>query len=598
MLERLILENFKAFAGRHVIPFGRLTLIFGRNSSGKSSILQSLAFLKQSSISIKEKQLTLSKGFLVDLGSGKQILNGQNDRFSSEIATIFTKDIVEHSRFLPMRAARPTSIRALPRTLGIGHVLTLNKSDVELSVPQRNIYGESNDFFCKKDSFTLNIPLDRGAVDVNPDSGQVRALYDMYRERLSIFYEENLAAWRELMLEALNTPEGAELVEALSAAGDDFFRERADDRQSEDESITITSVIAQGRFDQPPTTTDGSKRRKSLLLTNLIFRVLEGRGAQTSPLPITTLRLALESAFERVRRTYTDLSLEQFAIELNEIHRSIARYGSLNRLYAGGDEPTNVVAELRVATPLVAAWAAIRDGVDDAISNLRYIGPVRWQGNRYDEVRAVPNGDVGKSGQNTVQLLVDDPDLRDRTNAWMDRFGIAYHLEPQKLETGRGAPILDARILDARNDLELNLVDVGFGISQVVPVIVQSLLLLSNSGTDQGRRDRCDTVLIEQPELHLHPAMQAELGSLFADVINASSTAQIIAETHSEALILRVMKLIRTRQLNASDVKVLWVDQDPDGNAFHRDLPIDASGEFEVPWPRGFFSDRYLELDD
>ena len=75
-------------------------------------------------------------------------------------------------------------------------------------------------------------------------------------------------------------------------------------------------------------------------------------------------------------------------------------------------------------------------------------------------------------------------------------------------------------------------------------------------------------------------------------------TAQIIAETHSEALILRVMKLIRTGKLDASLVKVLWVDQDDDGHAFVRDLPIDASGEFEVSWPRGFFSERYAEMED
>jgi predicted ATPase len=230
---------------------------------------------------------------------------------------------------------------------------------------------------------------------------------------------------------------------------------------------------------------------------------------------------------------------------------------------------------------------------------LRYIGPIRSQGLRFDEVRNLPDRDVGKDGRDAIQLIADDEGLKTQANIWMERLGITYRMDPQRIETSRGAPLLDARIVDARNSLELNLVDVGFGISQVAPIVVQSLLLTSQTrGREEGPRPHRGTLLIEQPELHLHPAMQAELGSLFAEVVSTSSTAQIIAETHSEALILRVMKLIRTGKLDASRVKVLWVDQDDDGHAFVRDLPIDASGEFEVSWPRGFFSERYAELED
>lgn len=136
--------------------------------------------------------------------------------------------------------------------------------------------------------------------------------------------------------------------------------------------------------------------------------------------------------------------------------------------------------------------------------------------------------------------------------------------------------------------------DVGSGLGYVLPVLTSV----------------CDRSLalslLQQPELHLHPALQASLGDVLIE--HASSDHQIIAETHSEHLLLRVLKRIRQTSsgypidpaLRASpaDVVVAYFDPRPDGTTSVRRLRISDDGEFLDRWPRGFFTERDNELFD
>lgn len=609
MIQRLILKNFKAFSGRTVIPFGRLTLIFGRNSSGKSSIIQSLMFLRQSMSDIARASLTISQGALTNLGSGQQILTGQDADTECEITPIY--DMASMLRNYPI--PRPEG-DARQRSVGAGYLFHLEQPNIELTVRERRYYADGHDHVASTEGGLLISPFSvPESMVANPDATEVTELFAEFGDQLTRFYAENIEAWKLLILEALNLEDGRDLREALLGAGEDFFLERSDDASFAG-SGTITTWIEFLRFSSPnPGPGQEDPRHRSRLMRDLVGEVPEGP-ADAAPILPAVLRVHLERAFGVVRNRYAEMSIELFATELVAMRldgsyrsggrpsgrRSSAQWRNARQAANGflPDFPT-VVDQIRKRLPILDSLPAVAQATNRATENLRYIGPVRSQGLRFDYVRNLPDRDVGMDGRNAIQLIADDEGLRTQANAWMKRLGIMYRMEPVRIETGRGAPILDARIIDARNNLELNLVDVGFGISQVAPVVVQSLLLASQTrGREEGRRHQRDTLLIEQPELHLHPAMQAELGSLFAEVVSTSSTAQIIAETHSEALILRVMKLIRTGKLDASRVKVLWVDQDDDGHAFVRDLPIDASGEFEVSWPRGFFSERYAELED
>ena len=136
--------------------------------------------------------------------------------------------------------------------------------------------------------------------------------------------------------------------------------------------------------------------------------------------------------------------------------------------------------------------------------------------------------------------------------------------------------------------------EVGSGLGYVLPVL--AVLFSSKS-----------SVLIQQPELHLHPALQAELGDVFVEAHQGRSQP-IIVETHSEHLLLRILRRIRRThlgqqqeeelQVRSRDISVLYFDPTPSGVTHVKQLRVSEEGEFMDRWPRGFFAERDQELFD
>jgi predicted ATPase len=168
-------------------------------------------------------------------------------------------------------------------------------------------------------------------------------------------------------------------------------------------------------------------------------------------------------------------------------------------------------------------------------------------------------------------------------------------VEVEDVGAKRGRPVLGqltALLLsDASTGTVLSPRDVGFGISQVLPVIVQ---LIVSHGL---------SVCIEQPEIHLHPRLQAELGDLLLEATapgpsgrGAQQPAQVIAETHSEHLALRIQRRVREGTADPSRIAMLYVDRDEKGRTVLSHLRLSDNGEFIDAWPRGFFDERLEEM--
>ena len=144
-----------------------------------------------------------------------------------------------------------------------------------------------------------------------------------------------------------------------------------------------------------------------------------------------------------------------------------------------------------------------------------------------------------------------------------------------------------------RRSLTFN--DVGSGIGYVLPVLIESFRE-ANIGK---------IVFLQQPELHLHPALQTNLTDV---LIEASENKRIIAETHSEHMILRALKRIRQTtngtiqdsmlKLKPQDVAVNYFEPRPDGSTKVHILRISKDGDFLDRWPNGFFEERGQELFD
>ncbi len=123
--------------------------------------------------------------------------------------------------------------------------------------------------------------------------------------------------------------------------------------------------------------------------------------------------------------------------------------------------------------------------------------------------------------------------------------------------------------------------EIGVGISQVLPVVVAAVCA------------DAQLVAIEQPELHLHPALQVHLGDLFIEQSKDRKKFFLI-ETHSEHLILRLMRRIREGSIHSDDVEVIFVEPMSHGSRFIK-LRIDEEGDFIDEWPGGFFEESFHE---
>ena len=246
-----------------------------------------------------------------------------------------------------------------------------------------------------------------------------------------------------------------------------------------------------------------------------------------------------------------------------------------------------------------SAWASVSAGFDltlrDAFQQVSHLGPLRRAPQRYSVAPSGVPTSVGTEGQHFVELL----DGREqRVNDWLKKLDIPYIVSVERAGTRAFEDLRQLQLTDTRNNAVVSLRDVGFGISQVLPIVVECL-----------SHEAPETIIIEQPELHLHPRLQAELADLFIEATEMPDNdfshdpmregmvwrRQLLVETHSEALLLRIQRRIREGKLHPNWVAVLYVDPQPDGMATIQRLRLDRAGMFIDEWPEGFFEERLRE---
>lgn len=169
---------------------------------------------------------------------------------------------------------------------------------------------------------------------------------------------------------------------------------------------------------------------------------------------------------------------------------------------------------------------------------------------------------------------------------WLQRLGLLDSFVARKIAPNRKD--YEVRVRTRGSSKDVDLTDVGFGISQVLPVVVESFYVPPHS-----------TVIIEQPELHLHPRVQSELADLFINAIHARENSegrhvQFIIESHSEHFLQRLQRRIAEQTLKPTDVALYFCEPGRRGSTL-RELEINAYGEI-ANWPEDFFGDPMTDL--
>lgn len=209
--------------------------------------------------------------------------------------------------------------------------------------------------------------------------------------------------------------------------------------------------------------------------------------------------------------------------------------------------------------------------------NINYVSPLRAHPKRYymlDKAKVNLTLDT-LDGDAITEVLKDNKNVTKNVNQWLNKFGIEVDV--------KGFKEVIHHLIVKQNNVDLDITDVGFGISQILPVIIQGFL--SNNGS---------TTIIEQPEIHLHPKMQADLADLFIDIVNNTKDKKLIIETHSEYLLKRLRRRISEGVISANQVSIcLFNPQTKESGAVISNLEIAEKGFFD--WPVDFYGGEILK---
>lgn len=223
-----------------------------------------------------------------------------------------------------------------------------------------------------------------------------------------------------------------------------------------------------------------------------------------------------------------------------------------------------------------------------------YLGPLRehpsrlyiWGGNQNESVgnrgeRAVAALLSSRNQGPTIDMGTDQPKrtVEEHVAHWLKELGLIYSFKVQPIAPNRKE--YEVRIQRTAESASVFLTDVGFGVSQILPVLV--LLFYVPEGS---------TVILEQPEIHLHPAVQAGLADVFIDAIKRRKL-QIVLESHSEHLLQRLQRRIAEEVIDEEAIK-LYFTSIKEGRSELTTLELDEYGNIHN-WPAGFFGNAFEE---
>jgi predicted ATPase len=584
-LREWTLRNFKSVEDASV-SFAPLTLLVGSNSSGKSSLLQSILLISQAAAGDVELSMTLN-GPLVELGDFQDVLFAgirsspavRGDQKSIEISGVFD--------FSGGRspAARPALWQTPALRVGTVH------------------WGAAFSAGRPGDQLGAAYPIRSGLKVVTEETGVIFSFESKGAKRTEA--GPRLSAEIALPVLAVNgklkesgRPSRVSGVTQVAGIPTQFYVERDLLTWLVEETIERNS----GFFHSvnSPAGSEPESKASDLDLDRLVESL--GRQAVGDFIRMTRIESpVLEALASEGRGVRRDLASQVLARDRRDLGKRVLEW--CQRVVGHAVQQADVL-ERRTLVPLLEPRRLSARGRTERVGaalvqfmarNILYLGPLREDPHvLYAAAPGDRPGNVGKKGERTIAILhqfgsqpIECPQangssrncsLAEGVSYWLREFGIAEKLETALRPRLGLEPHLD--LADVARKLDLT--SVGVGVSQVLPVLVMGL-----------HAPRGAVLLMEQPELHLHPALQHRLGDFL--LACARNGKQLIVETHSDHLVTRLRR--RIAESESDDllpyIKLIFAERSK-GRTAYNPVEITPFGTLQT-WPKGFFDQSASE---
>jgi len=219
-----------------------------------------------------------------------------------------------------------------------------------------------------------------------------------------------------------------------------------------------------------------------------------------------------------------------------------------------------------------------------SVPHINYLGPFRREPERMYPIPRKVMENIGYRGINAPEILWNNRNgaVLSGVNDWFSKY-----LGGWQIDMSPYGNMFSVELYRPENyDVKINIADVGAGIAQVLPIIVQRQFD-AVIGTGSGLE------IVEQPELHLHPGVHGAIADLYIEAVNRSDRNFLI-ETHSENFILRIRRRIAEKMLASQKIMIYWIDDETESPRI-RHIPISPSGDVDY-WPKNVFSEDFEEV--